>query len=485
MQGYSVLIAIVAEPAGANCTYGGSQVTSGVDSNINNVLDAFEITTTRYICNGAPGPGVTWNEVTATAVQALPNNGYLANNAAQVVITLPTAPAVGSIVRVSGTGAGGWRLAQNAGQSVQLQGLADGLRAGATWTPRESNRPWLAVASSADGSKLVAGDFSLDPAAVLPSLATSGNAGVTWSVNPVTPAHLALASSADGNKLVAVRLAVGALVRDKRLERSIDSGVTWTGNQPTRDWSAVASSADGSKLVATARAGTSREFIYTSIDGGRTWLPRGPAGYLKGWIVVASSADGNKLVAGNEDHMLYTSIDSGLTWTPRFAIANASLTAVASSADGNKLVATFSDEQIYTSSDSGATWIPRENRRQWVSVASSADGSKLLAADRGGFTGGQLYTSMDSGVTWTPRDSNRYWTAVASSSDGSKLLAAAYGTNGLGDRLYTSTSRDRTTVGVSGFVVGAQYDALELVYAGNGLFVPLSHYLNAGLFTTN
>ena len=38
-NGISALIAIVAEPAGANCTYGGSRVTSGPDSNANSVLD--------------------------------------------------------------------------------------------------------------------------------------------------------------------------------------------------------------------------------------------------------------------------------------------------------------------------------------------------------------------------------------------------------------------------------------------------------------
>ena len=93
-------------------------------------------------------------------------------------------------------------------------------------------------------------------------------------------------------------------------------------------------------------------------------------------------------------------------------------------------------------------------------------------------------------MNWTPRENRRQWTSVASSADGSKLVAADANTLGndfklAGGRLYTSVASDRTTAGVTGFVIGAQYDALELVYAGNGLFVPLSHYLNAGLFTAN
>lgn len=60
------------------------------------------------------GTGITWNEVTGTTQTAAINNGYIANNASQVVITLPTTAALGSIVEVTGKGAGGWKIAQNA-----------------------------------------------------------------------------------------------------------------------------------------------------------------------------------------------------------------------------------------------------------------------------------------------------------------------------------------------------------------------------------
>lgn len=126
-DGISTLLLIEDEPAGANCPSGGSKVSAGLDTNLNGALDPAEVGSTAYVCNGAtgaPGPGVTWLEITDTAVQAVANTGYLANHATeQVVITLPTAMSVGEVVQVMGSGYGGWRIAQNAGQSIVTRGL--------------------------------------------------------------------------------------------------------------------------------------------------------------------------------------------------------------------------------------------------------------------------------------------------------------------------------------------------------------------------
>jgi len=64
------------------------------------------------------GSGMTWTEVTGTSQSMAINSGYIANNAALVTLTLPDTAAVGSIVRVTGLGAGGWRIAQNAGEQI-------------------------------------------------------------------------------------------------------------------------------------------------------------------------------------------------------------------------------------------------------------------------------------------------------------------------------------------------------------------------------
>ena len=67
------------------------------------------------------GGGVaSWTEVTGTSQSAAINNGYITNNAGLVTVTLPASAAVGSVVRIAGKGAGGWRLAQNSGQTVNF-----------------------------------------------------------------------------------------------------------------------------------------------------------------------------------------------------------------------------------------------------------------------------------------------------------------------------------------------------------------------------
>ncbi len=58
------------------------------------------------------------SEETGTSVSMVVNSRYIANNASQVVLTLPTTAAVGSTLLVAGKGAGGWRVAQNAGESI-------------------------------------------------------------------------------------------------------------------------------------------------------------------------------------------------------------------------------------------------------------------------------------------------------------------------------------------------------------------------------
>jgi hypothetical protein len=50
-NGLSSLIAINSEPAEKYCLYGGSELTSGLDANANQVLDAEEISSRSYICN--------------------------------------------------------------------------------------------------------------------------------------------------------------------------------------------------------------------------------------------------------------------------------------------------------------------------------------------------------------------------------------------------------------------------------------------------
>lgn len=58
------------------------------------------------------------------ATQAMAaNTKYYANNAALVTLTLPTVAAKGSVLQVVGKAAGGWRIAQGAGQQIRFGSL--------------------------------------------------------------------------------------------------------------------------------------------------------------------------------------------------------------------------------------------------------------------------------------------------------------------------------------------------------------------------
>ena len=225
------------------------------------------------------GGGFAWQVVTGTSRQAQPNTGYLANNAAQVTITLPTAPNIGDIVHVSGVGLGGWIIAQNAAQSV-LVGSLPRSTIPVYWTAQNSGyHDWGCIASSADGTKLVAGE---NPG----QLYTSANSGVTWTAQTSGSLNwYSVASSADGTKLVASAGTGG-------IYTSANSGVTWTNTAPNMECISVASSAEGIKLVAGGLG------IYTSTDSGVTWTPTS-APATNGYS-VASSADGTKLVAAGK-----------------------------------------------------------------------------------------------------------------------------------------------------------------------------------------
>jgi OmcA/MtrC family decaheme c-type cytochrome len=76
--GLGALVKTSAEPAGGNCAAGGTKVEAGLDANANGVLDAAEITSTAYICNGDAGANGLAMLVRTTAEPAgvnCPNGG--------------------------------------------------------------------------------------------------------------------------------------------------------------------------------------------------------------------------------------------------------------------------------------------------------------------------------------------------------------------------------------------------------------------------
>jgi hypothetical protein len=389
--------------------------------------------------NLAAGVGGTWQNITGTSLNAQANTSYAATSDSLTSIVLPTTVNVGDVVQVSGAGAGGWTIGGAAGHVIS--GLNVNLHS--VWTPRASNRTWGGIASSADGSKLVA---VVDGGQIF----TSPNFGATWTARESTRFWQNVASSNDGTKLIAAAF-------NGQLYTSTDSGVTWTPRETARQWVDVASSADGTKLAAVVFGGQ----IYTSTDSGATWTPRQNA---RNWGNIVSSADGMKLVAHVDSGNIWTSIDGGVSWLPREL--SRAWRGLASSADGTKLLATVNNGSLYTSTDSGATWTARESARTWQQAASSADGTRLVAV----VANGQVYTSTDSGETWSPRDSPRNWFGAAASADGTRLAATVRGA-----QVYTS----------SPVLNGQQGEVASLQYVGNGEWRTLAHsQIAAGAITS-
>jgi hypothetical protein len=103
----------------------------------------------------------------------------------------------------------------------------------------------------------------------------------------------AVASSSDGTQLVAA-------VNGGLIYTSSDVGVTWLPqNSGSRSWSAVASSSDGTKLVATVNNGQIYTCQFTRAPG----TSSGVAGYLYG---PANSALGLLYAGGGRWVTLYS-----------------------------------------------------------------------------------------------------------------------------------------------------------------------------------
>ncbi|NNM43634.1 MAG: hypothetical protein HKM07_04765 [Chlamydiae bacterium] len=86
-------------------------------------LDNTQPTGAKWAAGGGGGGGITWNTVSGTSQSAAVNNGYIANNTSLVTVTLPSSASVGDMVEIAGKGAGGWKIAQNSGQVIHMDGV--------------------------------------------------------------------------------------------------------------------------------------------------------------------------------------------------------------------------------------------------------------------------------------------------------------------------------------------------------------------------
>ena len=419
---------------------------------------------------------VKWHTISAPALQALPNCGYRLEASTQVAITLPTTPAAGDQIRISGPAAGGWRLLQNPNQVIFTDNIDAGVP-GSVWTPRAHDRQWRDVAMSADATKLIAADFGYRQGGG--ALYTSSDGGTSWTQHDSKRLWTSVTMAADGSRLIAAAVF-------SRIYLSTNFGASWTPHGTRRNWTDLAASADGLRLVALdAGTNTTGGQIYTSNDGGLNWTPHESD---RNWCAVASSADGSKLLAavGEADikghpiyGYLYNSTDYGVTWTACLMDEPRRWLGVASSADGTKLIAVEHDSltgpggRIHLSADSGKTWSVANSFGYWMGTASSPDGKRLIVlshlASPAGAAAAQVHISIDSGLTWSVHQIEGAFARAAWSADGRKLVTIAGSfEGGHNNNIYTSVAT--TTPGPAGAFAGEPGAELDLQYVGDGQF---------------
>ena len=271
--------------------------------------------------------------------------------------------------------------------------------AAATWTDRTASgtRSWTDVACSSDCSKIIAADNSSSSA----NLYRSTDAGVTWSA--VTNGGSAfqkqwkrVASSSDGTKLMASE-------QSGDVYYSTDSGANWSAaSLGTASWTGLCMSDDGTVMQAIAN-GTQVGYWFSN-NSGSSWTNTSGLDALTP-NAIACSSDGTKAIVGMFGSDVYTSTNAATgtpSWTSRTLTGSAFVNGVAMSNDGTKMAAVVSFAgDLWTSSDSGANWTDRSSAGTgggglWQSVAMSGDGATIVAVSTV-----NVKSSTDSGANWS------------------------------------------------------------------------------------
>jgi len=480
-HGFTPLTAMAVESVGsANCTYGGTRITSGLDTNRDGSLAAGEVTATSYVCNGA---SVSWiNLVSETQVQMASHMGYIASNTtSDVTFSLPVAPAVGDIVRVKGGLGAGWTITQAAGEFMDLADLGTwSSLSGRSWSELSAQvgtnwETW--VASSADGRTVVA----LSTWTTAMSLSKDGGASWASVTSPGTDLGR-VGISPDGLVLYATR--VGAF----GLYVSTDDGATWTQRGGLTDIQNISVGADDVVVAVGSVGGVVAP--YRSTDGGVSWTSLVPPGAPVGacWVSVATSTDGKTIAIGGDGNgscsaiPTYVSQDAGVSWIgsdPLNGPPQNRHQLVSVSGSGNTVVVGSSNGGIGVriSTDGGRTYrlgtvatgaYPELTSR----IILSADGRRMMASGQG-----RVYVSDNAGYNWSFTHPAKGVNSLAGSSTlESVYLGTPRGSNG-GLVFKSSSVRSAfsgTTTGVTGQVSGGSGDALELQYLGAGVWSVLS-----------
>ena len=286
---------------------------------------------------------------------------------------------------------------------------------GMGWTaqPAGGYRSWFSVATSSDGSTIIAGTSD-------GSIQISHDSGLTWDAELARSfggTFTSVTVGSDGMNMAATSFGTGSIWG------SSNSGLDW---QPVAYLGegvfTLASSSDGSRLLAGSILG----WLMESSDYGVHWWAIGGTGFGTWWDVAMSGDGVHLVVADNQGQRLLTSSDFGITWQVR--LSGQAFTGVTSSSDGTHLAIASYGGYIYTSTDSGETWTerPSAGSRHWASLTSSSDGRIIVA---GADISEGLFISSDFGQTWSQQTwlGEGPWLALASNNEGSKIIVGSFG----------------------------------------------------------
>ena len=136
---HTVTIAVDGSVVGETITGNSGGALSPTTGNWN-IVGTGDITTTgsgSTLTISSTG-NVAWIDVTAATQTRAVNVGYTANRATLITFTLPSTAAYGSTLKVLGKGSGGWKIAQNAGQTIVMGSAST--TAGVTGSISSSNQ---------------------------------------------------------------------------------------------------------------------------------------------------------------------------------------------------------------------------------------------------------------------------------------------------------------------------------------------------------
>jgi hypothetical protein len=267
----------------------------------------------RFFGNGLVG----WVVTNGQTVQAERDHGYMLTNAGLVTVILPPSSSLtnGDIVRVSGTGGGGWLIQENSGQSLigNFSSYTNCNVLRTLYTATTSDNSYLDVAASADGTRAFFVGSGFNGVQIS---ADSGNLFSTVTGVYFSGKVRSIACSANG-RIVYAELGAGGTI-----QKSTDGGVTWAATNSSATGTFISCSADGSKLITTNvacsgdgtyRAKFSGSSITISTNGGIGWPISATAPGTLGCL--AASSDCTRLLAGVTNGLLYASANQGKSWT--------------------------------------------------------------------------------------------------------------------------------------------------------------------------